>query len=318
MKNKLKIGVLFGGKTPEHEVSIESAKYVIKSLNREKYIVTSIKIPKNGNFNFNNLKKYDVIFPVLHGLFGEDGTIQGMLKLIGLPFVGASVLGSAVGMDKDVMKRLLRDAGIPIGKFLVCKKDNLIKFNEAVKELGLPIFIKPANTGSSIGISKVKNKNEFDRAVKLAFQYDTKIIMEEMIVGREIECGVIGNDFPMVSLVGEILPKDEFYTYESKYTDGGAIYKIPVKLNKTELKRVQSVALKAYKILNCEGMGRVDMFLKKNGQVLVNEINTIPGPVMFRKIWEASGISFTALLDRLIDLAIERYEEEQKLKTTFK
>ncbi len=318
-KKKLKIGVLFGGKSVEHEVSIESAKKVMEALDTKKYEVIPIKISQEGIFNLNDLKKYDVIFPVLHGMFGEDGTVQGLLKLIDVPFVGASVLGSAVGMDKDVMKRLFKEAGIPIGKFIACKRIDLVNFNTAKKKLGLPLFVKPANTGSSVGVSKVRNELEYNKAIKLAFTYDTKIILEEMVEGREIECGVIGNDKPIASLFGEIIPKDEFYTYQAKYTeDSGTIYTIPVKLSNNIIKKAQKLAIKTFQTLSCEGMGRVDFFLKKNGEVLVNEINTIPGPVMFRKVWEASGIPFPKLLDKLILLAIERFQKEQKLKNTFK
>ncbi len=314
MKKKLKIGVLFGGKSPEHEVSIESAKFVINGLDRKKYFVTPLKIPKSGKFDLNGLSRYDVVFPVFHGPFGEDGTIQGLLKLIGVPFVGASVLGTAVGMDKDVMKRLLRDAGIPIGKFVTIKSNEKVSFEKVKKELGLPMFIKPANMGSSVGINKVKNKNDFVRAIKDAFQYDTKIIIEEFIAGREIECGVIGNEHPRTSLLGEILPNDQFFTYKAKYSPGGAETVLPAKVNKTILKRAQNLAVDTYKALCCEGMARVDFFLKKNGELIVNEINTIPGPVMFRKVWETSGISWSRLLDELISLAIERFKKEQKLK----
>jgi len=320
VKKKLKIGVLFGGRSAEHEVSLQTAKVVIGALDQKKYIITPLKINSSGIFDLDKLKKYDVIFPVLHGMFGEDGTVQGLLKLIGVPFVGASVLGSAVGMDKDVMKRLLRDAGIPIGKFLVCKKNNLIGFNETKKKLGLPVFIKPANAGSSVGISKVKSKKEFDNAINLALRYDLKVILEETVIGREIECGVIGNDEPVASVLGEIISKHGFYTYEAKYIDeDGAIVEVPAKkISKSMEKKVQELAVKTFKTLSCEGMARVDFFLKKNGEVLVNEINTIPGPVMFRKLWEASGVPFSKLLDKLIELAIERFKKEQRLETSVK
>ncbi len=319
VKKKITIGVLFGGKSVEHEVSIQTAKVVMGGLDKSKYIITPLKINSSGIFDLDKLKKYDVIFPVLHGMFGEDGTVQGLLKLIGVPFVGASVLGSAVGMDKDVMKRLLKEADIPIAKFISSKKLDVVDFNIAKKKLGLPLFVKPANTGSSVGVSKVRNRVEYNKAVKLAFSYDTKIILEEMVEGREIECGVIGNDSPKASLFGEIIPKDDFYTYEAKYSeDSGTIYKIPIKLSKNITKKAQKLAIQTFKTLSCEGMGRVDFFLKKNGEVIVNEINTIPGPVMFRKVWEASGVPFPKLLDKLINLAIERFTQEEKLKNTFK
>ena len=315
---KLKIGVLFGGKSPEHDVSIVSAGQVIDALDKNKYTVTKYKIPKNGKFNFNELKKYDVVIPILHGLFGEDGTVQGLLKLIGVPFVGASVLGSAVGMDKDVMKRLLRDAGIPIAQFTSFNKSSIPSFKELEKKLGLPMFVKPANAGSSVGITKVKSEKDFKKAIKDALAYDRKVIVEEAIDGREIECGVIGNEEPLMSVPGELIPKEEFYTYKAKYDDAsGTEYRVPAILSKEEIKKIQNTVRKAYIALSCEGMGRVDCFLKKSGEVLVNEINTIPGPVMFRRMWEASGVPFSKLLDMLINLALDRFKEEQKLKTTF-
>jgi len=318
---KLKIGVLFGGKSAEHEVSIMSAKNVIRALNKSKYKITPIKINKAGKFDFNIFKKIDVIFPVMHGPFGEDGSMQGLLKLAGVPFVGASVLGSAVGMDKDVMKRLLREAGIPVVKFIVKKIREKINFRKVKKELGLPFFVKPANLGSSIGINKVKNEKEFKYAIKDAFKYDTKILIEEFIPGREIECAVLGNDKPIASIPGEIIANQEFYSYDAKYIDEGAVAVIPVKLDKKTRTKIRELAVKTFKTLNCEGMGRVDFFLAKTGKVYVNEINTIPGFTdisMYPKLWEASGIPQSKLLDILINLAIERFKKEKKLKTSVK
>ena len=360
MKKKLKIGVLFGGKSAEHEVSLQSAKNVIEALDRNKYEVVPIGINKDGKWMLNNTSNYllnsdnpkliklnksnrevalysesggalaeinnskskskiDVIFPVMHGPFGEDGSMQGLLKLAGVPFVGASVLGSAVGMDKDVMKRLLRDAGIPVGKFISFRKNETIDFNKIKKELKLPFFIKPANMGSSVGIHKVKDAEEFKEAIKHAFEYDSKIIIEEGIDCREIECSVLGNEHPIASLPGEIIANQEFYSYDAKYVDEGAIAQIPAKIDKKTQKKIQELAIKVFQVLNCEGMGRVDFFLKKNGEVLVNELNTIPGFTkisMYPKLWEATGIPLPKLLDRLIELAIERFEKEKKLKTT--
>jgi D-alanine-D-alanine ligase len=320
MTKKKRIGVLFGGKSAEHEVSLRSAHNIIKALNKEKYQITPIKINKDGKFNFNNIKNFDVIFPVLHGPFGEDGTVQGLLKLADVPFVGASVLGSAVGMDKDVMKRLLRDAGISIGKFITLNYGEKISFEKAKKELGLPMFIKPVNMGSSVGVSKVKNKKEFDRAIKEAFLFDLKVIIEEFIKGREMECSVLGNNKPVASIPGEVIVSDEFYSYDTKYiNEDGARTEIPAKISKKEIKNIQEVSVKAYKVLSCEGFGRVDSFLKNNGQVYINEINTIPGFTsisMYPKLWEASGLPLPKLLDKLIELAIERFNREKKLKTS--
>jgi D-alanine-D-alanine ligase len=365
MERKIRVGVIFGGKSAEHEVSLQSARNIIEALDRNKYEVVLIGIDKDGRWyliqdsgyllnendprlirladtneevglipgersnqlinisKHQSIGKIDVIFPVLHGPYGEDGIVQGLLRLANIPFVGADVLGSAIGMDKDVMKRLFRDAGIPTAKFLVFNRSSIsaIDFDEVKNQLGSPVFIKPANLGSSVAISKVKSKDELDEAVKLAFEYDNKILIEEYIEGREIECSVLGNEEPLASLPGEILPQHEFYSYEAKYIDEkGAILEIPVKLPKDVTEQIQVYAIKAFKVLCCEGMARVDIFLKDDNEVFVNEINTIPGFTqisMYPKLWEASGLSYSELIDRLIQLAIERFEREQRLKTFF-
>ncbi|MFA6256865.1 MAG: D-alanine--D-alanine ligase [Candidatus Paceibacterota bacterium] len=350
-KKRLKIGVLFGGKSAEHEVSLQSAQNVIVSLDKNKYEVIPIGITKEGKWllsntsnyllNANNPKliklnnsnrkivplndevrikeKIDVIFPVMHGPFGEDGSMQGLLKLAGVPFVGAGVLGSAVGMDKDVMKRLLRDARLPVGEFVALKFGEKVSFGKIKKLLGLPVFVKPANMGSSVGVSKARNEKEFAKAVSEAFKYDTKIIIEKFINGREIECAVLGNDTPVASVPGEIIANQEFYSYDAKYIDQGSVAEIPAKLDKKTEKKIRELAVQTFKALNCEGMGRVDFFLTKTGKVYVNEINTIPGFTdisMYPKLWEASGIPQSKLLDILINLALERFNKEKKLKTT--
>lgn len=346
MKNnhKLNIAILFGGRSAEHEVSLQSAKNVISALNKKKYNPVLIFIDKTGRWFLNdkfgdriallpqsrgeitNLtrpqvkQKIDVAFPVLHGPFGEDGTVQGLLKLANVPFVGAGVLGSAVGMDKDVMKRLLRDAGITIGKFLVFKKTDKINFEDIIKKLGLPLFIKPANLGSSVGINKAKNKKEFTKAVAHAFKYDIKILIEEFINGREIECSVLGNDRPIASVPGEIIPAKNFYSYDAKYIDDkGARLDVPAKLSGAIRVKIQKLAVKTFQTLCCEGMGRVDFFLKKNGQIFVNEINTIPGFTaisMYPRLWTESGLTYAKLIDKLIWLAIDRFKIENKLETS--
>ncbi len=325
MRQKIKVGIIFGGRSAEHEVSVESAKNVMAAMDNKKYKIRKLKINRNdrGAALLGKIKKLigqsDVTFPILHGPFGEDGTIQGLLKLVNVPFVGAGVLGSAVGMDKDAMKRLLREAGIPVAKFLVYKSGEAIDFNKIAKLLGLPFFVKPANLGSSVGVSKVKNKREFIKAIKLAFQYDAKIVIEENINGREIECAVLGNDNPIASVPGEVIPQNNFYSYKSKYLDkNGAALEIPAKLSNSIVIKIQNLSVKTFKVLNCEGMGRVDFFLKNNGEILVNEINTIPGFTsisMYPKLWEASGISYSDLIDRLIQLALERFKKEQKIKS---
>jgi D-alanine-D-alanine ligase len=363
MNKKINVAILFGGKSAEHEVSLQSAKNVFEAINREKYNVIFIGIDKKGRWLLNdgskillnsenpkliklnkksdpvalvpqssgkisNLTKdesnlkIDVVFPILHGPFGEDGTVQGLLKLANVPFVGAGVLGSAVGMDKDVMKRLLRDVKIPIGKFITIKIEEPVPdFKDIKDNLGLPFFIKPANMGSSIGISKIHNRKEYLEKVQDAFRYDTKILIEEFIKGREIECSVLGNENPIASLPGEVKSSHEFYSYDAKYIDdNGAVLEIPAKIPKSKVKKIQELAVKTFKTLVCEGLARVDFFLKDNGDIFVNEINTIPGFTkisMYPKLWEASGISYTELIDRLIQLAIERFQEEQNLLTNY-
>jgi len=320
-----KVCILCGGKSAEHEISLLSAENIFNAIDRTKFEPALVKIEKSGqwqsNWQMNDLNQFDVVFPILHGPFGEDGTIQGLLKLADIPFVGPDVLGSAVGMDKDIMKRLLRDAQIPIGKFIVLKSsEKMITFAEAESVVGNPLFIKPANMGSSVGISKVHNEAEFTAAVKDAFLYDTKIIIEEFISGREIECAVLGNEDPAASIPGEIIPTHDFYSYDAKYLDeNGASLQIPANLDDGTKKRIQKLAVKVFKVLACEGLSRVDFFLKDNGEILVNEINTMPGFTkisMYPKMWEASGISYTDLITRLIELAINRFERDRKLKTS--
>jgi D-alanine-D-alanine ligase len=264
-----------------------------------------------------------VVFPVLHGPYGEDGSVQGLCRLANLPCVGAGILGSAVGMDKDVMKRLLRDAGIPIARFVTVFRGRAEPAFAALSaDLGTPLFVKPANLGSSVGISRVQTAAEYRLALDAAFEYDTKVVVEECIVGREIECAVLGNTEPQASVPGEIVTggSHTFYDYEAKYIDEkGAELRIPAPLDERVAERVRETAIRAFTVLCCEGMARVDMFLRDSGEVLVNEINTIPGFTkisMYPKLWEASGISYSQLVDRLIGLAIERHETERKLKTT--
>ena len=330
---KKTVCVLCGGKSAEHEISLLSANNVLEVIDREKFEPSLVKIDKSGRWQINDVMRYDVVFPILHGPFGEDGTIQGLLKIAGIPFVGPGVLGSAVGMDKDVMKRLLRDAGIPIGKFITVKNsEKLPSFSEAEKAIGKPIFIKPANMGSSVGISKVNNETEYAAAARLAFQYDAKIIMEEFIGGREIECAVLGNENPIASAPGEIITSHEFYSYDAKYLDEkGATLQIPARLDENTEKRVRELAVKVFQTLCCEGLSRVDFFLRdgksadsvsalQSCEIIVNEINTMPGFTrmsMYPKMWEASGISYKDLITRLIELALARFEKENKLKTSY-
>lgn len=322
-RRKIKVAVLFGGRSAEHEVSIWSAENVIAAMDRTKYIPVRIKIEKSGEMT-RPLGNPDVVFPVLHGPFGEDGTIQGLLKFMNLPYVGANVLGSALGMDKDVMKRLLNHAGIPTAKFITYSKSDfgLLKshFNRIKRRLGLPFFVKPANLGSSIGISKVENEREFKKAVAEAFEFDNKILVEKYIKGREIECSVLGNEKPIASVPGEIIPTHAFYTYEAKYIDkNGARLDIPAELPKKVAEDVRELAVQAFKTLCLEGMARVDFFLTPRNKVVVNEVNTIPGFTaisMYPKLWKASGMSYSELVDRLIQLALERHERDRRLKVS--
>ncbi len=364
MKEKTSVAVIFGGKSAEHEVSLQSAKNIIDAIDKKKYAVTLIGVDKQGRWFLNDesqyllnsdnpekielsqtneklglipgekskqiynigekvrLNKIDVAFPVLHGPFGEDGTMQGLLKLANIPFVGACVLGSAVGMDKDVSKRLLRDAGLPIAEFLVFNRTAVkdIKFKYVKEKLGMPVFIKPANLGSSVGVSKVNSSEELSKAIRHAFKYDNKIIIEENIIGREIECSVLGNENPIASLPGEILPQHDFYSYEAKYLDEeGSVLEIPAKLQDDVVKKIQDYAIDTFKVLCCEGMARVDFFLRSNNEIIVNEINTIPGFTkisMYPKLWETSGISYPELIDRLIEFAIKRHDRDKKLKVS--
>jgi len=266
-------------------------------------------------------KKIDVAIPVLHGPFGEDGTIQGLLEMAGIPYVGSDVLGSAIGMDKDVMKRLLREAGIDTPKFVVFNKtdyeEGSISYSKISKHTGIPFFVKPANLGSSLGISKVKSEKDFAKDVKEAFRFDLKVIFEEAITGREIECSVLGNDNPRASLPGEIIPSHEFYSYDAKYIDeNGAELETPAKLSKVQIARVQDLSIRVFKVLCAKGLARVDFFLTPEGNFLCNEINTFPGFTkisMYPKLWEATGISFSELIDTLIELAIERISQKKKL-----
>ncbi len=362
--SKIKVAILFGGRSAEHEVSLQSANNVIESLDRGKYEPVLIGIDKTGQWFLNELSmkvsnahdpaliklnasgrqvvltpnginsslisitdgrvldKIDVIFPVLHGPFGEDGSIQGLAKLADIPCVGAGILGSAVGMDKDVMKRLLREAGIPVARFvtLYAGSRKKVSYDALAAQLGHTMFVKPANLGSSVGISKVRNETEFVKALELAFEYDLKVIVEEEIKAREIECAVLGNDEPEASVPGEIIPHADFYSYHAKYIDeDGAGLSIPAQLPEYLCKQIQDLALRTFRILDCLGMARIDMFLTQDEKIYVNEINTIPGFTkisMYPKLWEYSGISYSVLIDRLIELAIDDHTRRTKLKVS--
>ena len=350
---KLRVGVVFGGRSGEHEISLRSAEAVLRALDRSRYEVIPIGITKEGKWlrarealslmppekeiqqtfqsgtpvvlapEPTNHATVDVVFPILHGPFGEDGTIQGLLELADVPYVGAGVLGSAVGMDKDVMKRLLRDAGLPIvdyWKFLAAETDAFV--TEQGATLPYPVFVKPANLGSSVGITRVVSAEGLREAIVEAAEYDRKIVVERGVVAREIELSVLGNDDPSVSVPGEVLPAGEFYDYRAKYLDDDAKLIIPAVLEAAEAREAQRLALETFTVLECSGLARVDLFLEKEtGQFFVNEINTLPGFTsisQYPRLWEASGVSYPELIDRLIQLAIDRHQERAKCRTSYK
>jgi len=393
MSHKIRVGVLFGGRSGEHEVSLLSAASVLQYIDKKKYDVVPIGITKDGRWltsghaerllrgehkderhlragdpqatpaaavlakgegvlvppqpssDSNSLIPFetgasnsaaesiavDVIFPVLHGTFGEDGTIQGLLELADIAYVGAGVLGSAAGMDKDVMKSLFKSAGLPIVKHVTVlrsawEKDPIKARKEIEKKLKYPVFVKPANLGSSVGISKVHDRSELDGAMYEAAKYDRKIVIEQGVGGgkqgkaREIECSVLGNDDPIASIPGEIVPAAEFYDYNAKYIDEGSKLLIPAKISKKQQKEVQQMAIAAFKAVDCSGLGRIDFLLDpKTSKLYLNEINTMPGFTsisMYPKLWDATGVSYPELIDRLIQLGIERHEDKKRNRYT--
>src|SRR5882672_6541845 len=373
MAKKLRIGLIFGGRSGEHEVSIRSARSVIEAMDTSKYEVVPIAITKTGNWlapavsakllpkgtqqrlfarglgqskanvsiigdpsrkglarldPSGKAEPLDVVFPVLHGTFVEDGTIQGLFEMAALPFVGCGTLASACGMDKVTMKALFREAGLAI-----CKHTWLLRsefehepeqvLRRVVKEIGFPAFVKPANLGSSVGVSKASDKKSLAQAIELAARYDRKVMVEETVEGRELECAVIGNDEPKASLPGEYVIHEEsarFLDYTEKYSSTGRVeFVVPARVSKPVTKRIQKMAVEAYRAIDASGLSRVDFFLKPEGQLLVNEINTLPGLTDvsgFPKMWEASGVPFSQIIDQLIELAIERHRERGRNETS--
>jgi D-alanine-D-alanine ligase len=324
---KMRVAVIYGGRSGEHEVSLRSAKSVMEAMDPEKYKILQYMISKDGKWHPrpiapepNGNPEIDVVFPCLHGTFGEDGTIQGLLELAGLPYVGAGVLGSSASMDKEVMKRLARERGLPVADYVVFHSSHLEEAEGLCSKLGFPMFVKPANLGSSVGISKARNCVELKSALDLAAKYDRKIIVERGIIGREFECAVLGNEDPIAAVPCEILPSREFYDYEDKYLLDQAQTVLPANLSPEQTAEMQRLAVECYRAVECEGMGRVD-FLMENatGQMYINEINTIPGFTsisMYPKMWEYSGLPMPKLIDRLIDLALARHETKQNLRYT--
>ncbi len=353
----LKMALLYGGQSGEHEVSVMSAASVIQAI-RGQMEVAPIGITKEGQwipglspetlaqggnwtvtgedvpveegliqnpagFLLGSLRRQvDLVFPLLHGPMGEDGTIQGLLELAGIPYIGAGVTASAIGMDKEMMKALFKQYALPIGDYLVYRRYEWENASEEIRKeiedrLGYPCFVKPANSGSSVGISKAQNRTELDEAFKLAFTYDRKVLVEAFLDGQEVECGVLGNDQPEASVPGEIVPGAEFYDYEDKYVKNDAQLIIPARLTDTQRATVQELAVRAFKAIDCAGMARVNFFvLKRDGRIVVNEINTIPGFTMismYPKLWAASGIPYPELIKRLAELALERFHDRRRV-----
>ena len=374
---KLRVGIVFGGKSAEHEVSLQSAKNIVDAIDKSRFDVVLLGIDKQGQWHVSDASNYllnaddpahialrpsatslaqvpgkhehqlidaqngqplptvDVIFPIVHGTLGEDGSLQGMLRVANLPFVGSDVLASAACMDKDVTKRLLRDAGLNIAPFITLTRANRhnISFAEVESKLGLPLFVKPANQGSSVGVSKVTSEEQYTIAVDLAFEFDHKVIVEQGIKGREIECAVLGNNNPQASTCGEIVLTSDFTTFDpllndhfmielddTKYIDeDGAKVVVPAAIAPEINDKIRAIAVQAYQTLGCAGMARVDVFLTPENEVVINEINTLPGFTnisMYPKLWQASGLGYTDLITRLIELALERHAADNALKTT--
>ncbi len=370
MMSKIRVGLIFGGKSGEHEVSLASARSVLAALDKTKYEPVLIGVTREGRWLMggNPLKQLmsmtqspllkadnaangengtkdivtrsaaaistervldtsvDVVFPLIHGPYGEDGTVQGLFELADIPYVGAGVAASAVGMDKALMKAVFQSAGLPIADYVVVlrsqwEKEPEITIQQIEQAIGYPCFVKPANLGSSVGITKAHNWDELTQALTTAAQYDRKLIVEKAIVGREIECSVLGNDAPVASIPGEIIPGHEFYDYDAKYADeSGTRLLIPADLTPEQVQTVQDLAVRAFKAIDGSGMARVDFFLQTaDGQVILNEINTIPGFTsvsMYPKLWEASGLPYASLIDRLIELALERHGDKKRNRVT--
>lgn len=315
---RLRVAVLCGGRSGEHEVSLVSARSVIAAMDPDRYDIERILITKEGRWEPRAISPdprgnpdIDVVFPVLHGTFGEDGTVQGLLELADLPYVGAGVLASSASMDKEVTKRLLAERGLPVGEYVMAMRGHF-RAEDICSRIPFPMFVKPANLGSSVGISKVSTCEELKAALELAGQFDRKILVERGIMGREFECSVLGNDEPVAAVPCEILPSREFYDYEDKYILNQAKTVVPADLTPEQTREVQRLAVACFQAVCCEGMARVDFFLdSETGRFLINEINTIPGFTsisMYPKMWEASGLPYSRLIDRLIELALERHQ----------
>ncbi len=338
MSRRVRVAVLLGGRSSEHEISLNSARSVLDALDPERYETVTVEIGRDGRWELTaggnsdgsvaetlpvpttkvpaTLGEVDVVFPVLHGPFGEDGTVQGLLELAGVPYVGAGVLGSALAMDKDVFKAVMRDRGVPVTRNITIRQGG-----KPENPFGFPVFVKPARLGSSVGISKARTEDELAAAVELAFRHDEKVLVEEFVEGIEVECGVLGNEKPQASLPGEIVSHGfegaDWYDYSAKYDEGGMDLVIPPRLPQETIERVQELAVAAFVGGECEGMARVDFFVRPEGEVLLNELNTIPGftaTSVYAELFEASGLPYPELVDRLVQLALDRHERRSRLR----
>jgi D-alanine-D-alanine ligase len=340
VSGRVRVAVIAGGRSSEHAISVASARSVIEALDPKRYEATVIEIGRDGRWQLALpeprsdpkgptppidtlpviaesapavvLGQVDVVLPILHGPFGEDGTVQGLLELAGVPYVGAGVAASALCMDKDLFKAVLRDRGIPVAQNVTLRDGDPPKHS-----FPYPVFVKPARLGSSVGISKAHDEAELETAVALARRHDDKVLIEEFVVGTEVECGVLGNRDPIASVVGEIVAHAEWYDYSAKYDEGGMELVIPARIPPEVDQRVRDLAVESFVATECEGMARIDLFVRPDGEVVVNEINTIPGftsTSVYAKLFEASGIPYADLLDRLIDLALQRYERRSRLE----
>ena len=343
MIERRKVAVLLGGRSSEHEISLASARSVIDALDPARYEVVSVEIDRDGSWQLGagaqptalgagaetrpaetlpvrassdgvlaTLDEVEVVLPILHGPFGEDGTVQGLLELAGVAYVGAGVLGSALCMDKDIFKTTMRGAGVPVARSVTLRGDDSVEH-----PFDYPVFVKPARLGSSVGITKAHDDRELEDAVALARRHDDKVLIEELVRGIEVECGVLGNRRPIASLPGEIVVrKGEWYDYSAKYDEGGMDLVVPPRIAEEQIARVQELSVRAFVACDCEGMARADCFVREDGEVLVNELNTIPGftaTSVYAKLFEASGVPYAELLDRLVELALERRERRSRL-----
>jgi D-alanine-D-alanine ligase len=338
---KLRVAVLMGGRSSEHEVSLASARSVVEALDRDRYDVREIVIGRDGRWALpaeaeraeletgsgsrlpvptnggrpKPLDEVDVVFPILHGPFGEDGTVQGLLELADVAYVGAGVTASALAMDKDLFKAVMRDKGIPVVRSATFHRRER---DRVANPFGLPVVIKPARLGSSVGITIARSPDQVERGIDLAFDHDEKILIEEYVTGVEVECSVLGNEDPIASIPGEIVPlANDWYDYEAKYAEGGMDLVIPPRIPDEAIARVQDLAVRSFVASDCEGMARVDFFVREDGEVVVNELNTIPGftaTSVYAKLFEASGIPYEELLDRLVALALERRDRRAALR----